>query len=75
MMIKSDSSLYVYIMFQSLILNTHSYNISGTLRNLTEDDNSNRLYIAAQEGLEYLIKVGLVLVKRALFCLSVRIEP
>ena len=74
-MIKSDSSLYVYIMFQSLILNTHSYNISGTLRNLTEDDNSNRLYIAAQEGLEYLIKVGLVLVKRALFCLSVRIEP
>ena len=75
MMIKSDSSLYVYIMFQSLILNTHSYNISGTLRNLTEDDNSNRLYIAAQEGLEYLIKVGLVLVKRALFCLSVGIEP
>ena len=74
-MIKSDSSLYVYIMFQSLILNTHSYHISGTLRNLTEDDNSNRLYIAAQEGLEYLIKVGLVLVKRALFCLSVRIEP
>ena len=74
-MIKSDSSLYVYIMFQSLILNTHSYNISGTLRNLTEDDNSNRLYIAAQEGLEYLIKVGFISVKIALFCLSVRIEP
>ncbi|CAH3151004.1 unnamed protein product [Pocillopora meandrina] len=30
---------------------------AGTLRNLTEDDNSNRLYIAAQEGLEYLIKL------------------
>ncbi|PFX15541.1 Adenylate cyclase type 6 [Stylophora pistillata] len=30
---------------------------AGTLRNLSEDNNSNRLYVAAQEGLEYLIKV------------------
>ena len=31
--------------------------IEGVLRNLTQENNSHRLYVAAQSGLELLIKV------------------
>ena len=38
-----------------------SLHISGALRNLTEESNSYRLYVTAQQGLELLLKVSQVL--------------
>ncbi|KAJ7361742.1 hypothetical protein OS493_014382 [Desmophyllum pertusum] len=60
----TDDSLTVQVF---AVDNGFTKSVSGVLRNLTEENNSYRLYIAAQQGLESLIMVRVGLISGVFF--------